>query len=167
VKALPCGTSGCQGPSTVSLPGVAALPARLVKPQLKAGPPPGRPYLLGRAPSKFPFAVYCAACHRTTRLTAVDWNRLPELSVGQLEAMGELEPLLKDLRGDGLDEREARDLFDRGWSPASLYYEFGARLPKEEGGAQVGPPVDRAEAEAIFEAQVRAVAEAGQGGAPS
>jgi hypothetical protein len=103
---------------------------------------------MSRAPSRFPFPAYCAACHRITKLSATDWNRLPELSVAALEAMGELEPLLRDLRGDGFVETQARDLFARGCSPALLYEEFGARGAF---GGQTGPPADRAHEEALEE----------------
>lgn len=103
MKAIPCSTAGCSG---FRGPGSAYGPRPVVMPD-------GRPHLVG-APSGFPVSVICSACRRRTTVTAASWARLPTLTPVQLEAMGELEPLTRDLVGAGLPREQARDLVGAG-----------------------------------------------------
>ena len=103
MKGLRC--PNCPGARTA--PGIAALPD-------------GTPYLMGRAPSEFPFRYSCAACHHSMLIYAADFSRLPELTIAELEKMEALTPLLKDLRGAGFADNEARALFVAGHDPVTI-----------------------------------------------
>lgn len=45
----------------------------------------GKPYTIGRTPTKFPFRVWCATCRRATWLTAQEYNRLPRIEASSVE----------------------------------------------------------------------------------
>lgn len=80
----------------------------------------GRPYLMGPSPRFFPFVYHCAGCKRPTKLEATDWARLPRLTTEQLAGLGELEPILKDYIGTGLEQAHAADCYRAGLRPAEL-----------------------------------------------
>lgn len=78
-------------------------------------------YLMGRPPVAFPYSYPCRGCGRKSTLSAIDWNRLQDLSLAELDGLKMLEALTKDLRGAGWSASEAVDLFSAGFSgPATL-----------------------------------------------
>jgi hypothetical protein len=80
--------------------------------------PDGTPYVVGRPPAPFPHWVPCAACKRKTSITLADYNRLPELSIAELEAMG-LKPT-QHLEGAGWTKAQAADIYPHAAGPAEL-----------------------------------------------
>lgn len=104
MRALPCNTASCP---TQSAEGLYRGRATLRDKSL---------YLLGRTPTAFPYSYRCASCKRPTVITAQDWARLPTLTVAELEELGALAALTKDLRGAGYAPHEAVDLYVAGYS---------------------------------------------------
>lgn len=105
MKAVVCDSDVCQTQAR------ATLKARDYLKRQVAQLPNGDPYLCG-VPSSFPFALKCAACRRRTTYSALRYAQLPNLSVEQLRALGQLEPLLRDWRGAGLGTSQAEDLIE-------------------------------------------------------
>lgn len=108
VRLVPCRTTGCSG-----VDGAAMLPN-------------GEPYVCGRAPD-FPFFVKCFRCKRTTKLSAADWNRLPHLTVAQLEDMKLLDRYTKDYEGAGVTKEQAKQLLPMWTGPSALEADWPAR----------------------------------------
>ena len=119
MKALPCQNTTKQGepcPGSPRARGVVALPN-------------GEPYLIAQ-PSAFPLVAKCAKCKLPNRFTAAEFASLPEVTVAQLAAMKQLEPLTKDWRGAGLPDEHAADMLSAGlMGPSSV-----------EARAEVVPP---------------------------
>jgi hypothetical protein len=46
----------------------------------------GKDYTIGRAPSKFPFRLFCARCKRPTYLKAQDFNKMLHIESPGLKA---------------------------------------------------------------------------------
>lgn len=95
MKLLPCGTPSCAGKGAI-------LPASKAYPR-------GEPYLSAGHVAH----VRCSRCKRVTELSVVDFNRLPELTLDDIE---DLVPgrALKDIQGAGFDQAQAKDLFKAG-----------------------------------------------------
>lgn len=115
MKALPCKTATpapCkgdlkqQGLKLLGRP-IASLPGGL------------KLYLVSR-PSGFPLRIKCGSCKRPSVFSAAEFNALPELTVEQLEALGELKPILRDWQGDGHTAGQAQDLMRAGLGLAEL-----------------------------------------------
>ena len=120
MKALPCQTAGCTGDK------------RQVGPKLfgraLVALPTGGPYVLGRA-SGFPLIVKCATCKRPSTFTATQFNGLPELTVDQLRALDQLEPLARDWVGAGLPVEHAEQVVGAGlMGPSSVAPREGPEL---------------------------------------
>lgn len=101
--------------------------------------PDGSPYWIGQTPS-FPFRTRCYRCKRPGYvITAIQWNRLPLLSLEGLEEMQRetrhpvIAQLSKDLIGSdlGLSPAQAKDLLGAG---------IVSPLDRELGGRDVEPP---------------------------
>lgn len=75
--------------------------------------PDGQPYILGNATS-WPLVARCAACKRPSTYRAAEFARLPTLTLAQLEALGQLEPLTRDWVGAGLPSEHAADMVGAG-----------------------------------------------------
>ena len=103
MKALRCQTDGCPGahlPTELRNQGYIALRG-------------GQPYLIGTC-LHFPLVAKCARCKRPSTFRAVDFHRLPDLSVDQLREFGVLEAIAKDWTGSGLEPSQAHDLIAAG-----------------------------------------------------
>lgn len=69
LKLLPCKDKGDKGPHC--LDGIAKLL-------------PERWYVLAHWPGGDPFVYQCRACKRTSQITVIEFNSLPEINVGDL-----------------------------------------------------------------------------------
>lgn len=98
MKALPCQTADCSGAPRSN--GIIQLSD-------------GKPYLVGQC-SGFPLVAKCSRCKRPSKFTAVQFARLPELTIAQLEELKALEPLTRDWVGSGLPREHAHDLIAAG-----------------------------------------------------
>lgn len=74
----------------------------------------GSPYWIGASPATFPFPIYCARCKRRSTLTAAEWNRLPYLSLTQLDEFGLTDHVAKDWIGQGFSVEQSRELLAAG-----------------------------------------------------
>lgn len=84
--------------------------------------PGGSPYTLGRPPDGAGIIYKCARCKRKPpRLTAVEFNRLPALSLADLEAAGVSGLVTNDLAGQGFRIEHLEQLEGAGIDPLSIH----------------------------------------------
>lgn len=105
MKALPCANPNCKGSSKRGARALLGFNALAM--------PKGEPYIIGN-PSRFPFSVKCGKCKRSTSFSAVEFRKLPELSVAQLAGIGALEEASKDWTASGLRAEHAADMIAAG-----------------------------------------------------
>jgi hypothetical protein len=83
----------------------------------------GKPYVLGRRPvdmTRQGLLVHCALCKMAYRITAVEYNALPSLSLARLRELGMGHIFERDLRGAGVTDEQLDELVAAAVDPDSL-----------------------------------------------
>jgi hypothetical protein len=107
VKVLPCDTCG----------DAAQLPS-------------GQPYVIGRTPDgieRHPFSIKCSKCKRTMTFTAAAFNRLPDIGLAEMRALGLENLAMKDLLGAGLTLEQVEQAEAAGMTLEEMHPSLEAR----------------------------------------
>lgn len=102
IRVLPC--AACQKPATL---------------------PNGEPYTLGRAPDAGGLTYKCCRCRRMNKISAEAYQRLPVLTVAEMDELGVLDMILRDL--PGVDREQLKALQEAGVSLHELHPAADAR----------------------------------------